>query len=79
MSNVDLLRITFAESLGVKEEAVHECLAYNTIPEGDSVAHMVLVNAIEGRFGIMLDTDDILGMSSFGKALEILKKYDVEV
>jgi len=79
MSNVELLRKTFAESLGVEEEIVHENLRYNTIQEWDSVAHMVLVTAIEGRFDIMLDTDDILGMSTFGKAVEILRKYDVEV
>jgi acyl carrier protein len=79
MNNVDLLRRTFAESLGIKEEVVRESLEYNKIPEWDSVAHMILITAIEGRFDLMLDTDDILGMSSFGKALEILKKYGVEV
>ncbi len=42
-----------------------------------SVAHMQLVAAIEDTFGIMLDTDDVIDMSSFEKAVELLKKYDV--
>ncbi|RKJ07067.1 acyl carrier protein, partial [Butyricicoccus sp. 1XD8-22] len=29
------------------------------------------------QFDIMLDTDDVLDLSSFTKAKEILKKYDI--
>ena len=39
---------------------------------------MTLVAAIEDSFDVMLDTDDIIDMSSFEKAQTILKKYDVE-
>lgn len=45
----------------------------------DSVAHMVLMSEIENSFDIMLDTDDVIGFSSFEKGKEILKKYDVEL
>jgi acyl carrier protein len=38
---------------------------------------MALVVAIEGAFGIMLDTDDILGLSSVGRARDILVRYGV--
>ncbi|ACM92125.1 hypothetical protein NAMH_1601 [Nautilia profundicola AmH] len=36
---------------------------------------MTLVAAIEDEFDIMLDTDDIIDMSSFAKAKEIVAKY----
>jgi acyl carrier protein len=39
---------------------------------------MSIVAKIEDTFNIMLDIDDILDMNSFGKAKEILSKYDVE-
>ncbi len=53
-------------------------LQYNSIVEWDSVAHMALVAEIERVFDIMLDTDDIIDMSSVAKVKEILGKYDVK-
>lgn len=38
---------------------------------------MVLVAELENIFDVMLDTDDIIDMSSFEKAKEILTKYHV--
>jgi len=75
--NVAKLRECFSRSLGIPLERVTDDLAYNTIPEWDSVGHMALVAEIEGAFDVMFDTDDILGMSTVGKAREILGKYGV--
>jgi len=69
------LKKVFAESLGIEEDKITDDLKYNTIDEWDSVAHMTLVAAIEDEFDIMLDTDDIIDMSSFAKAKEIISKY----
>jgi acyl carrier protein len=38
---------------------------------------MALISAIETEFDIMLETDDLIDMSSFLKAMEILKKYGI--
>jgi acyl carrier protein len=38
---------------------------------------MALVAALEEAFDIMLDTDDIIGMSSVAVAKEILAKYGI--
>jgi acyl carrier protein len=73
------LRSVFAESLGVSQEAIVDDLQYNGIPEWDSVAHMALVAALEDAFGILIETDDVIDMSSVGKAREILSKYGVEL
>ena len=35
---------------------------------------MTLVAAIEDEFDIMLETDDVVDMSSFRKAIEIVEK-----
>ncbi|AVK82809.1 acyl carrier protein [Lysinibacillus sp. B2A1] len=73
------LQQVFADSLGVAIDQVSDELTYNSIPEWDSVAHMALVAEIEDQFDIMLDTDDVLELSSFSKAKEIINKYNIEL
>jgi acyl carrier protein len=77
MGNNERLKKVFSESLGVDLKKVEDGLQYNTIPEWDSIAHMALVAALESEFDIMMDTDDIIDMSSVNKAKEILAKYEV--
>lgn len=77
MNNHDKLKAIFVEALGIDETLVTDDLTYNTIEEWDSIAHMALVAEIDDAFDIMLDTDDVLEMSSFAKAKEILTKYDI--
>jgi len=71
---VDKLRDCFARALGIAPERVTDDLAYNSIKEWDSVAHMALVVELETEFDVMFDTDDILGMSTVGKARETLAR-----
>jgi acyl carrier protein len=68
-----------AKGLTIPAAEVTDDLTYNSIPEWDSVAHMALIAEIEEAFDIMLDTDDIVDMSSVAKIREILKKYDVSM
>lgn len=75
--NTEKLRAVFAEALDIDASLITDELTYNSIPEWDSVAHMALVTEIDDQFDIMLDTDDVLDMSSFAKAKEILGKYDI--
>lgn len=69
------LKNIFAESLGVDANIVTDNLRYAEIPQWDSVAHMALVAAIEEGFDIMIDTEDVIDMSSFEKAKQIVAKY----
>lgn len=40
---------------------------------------MTLISALEDTFDIMMETDDIIDLSSYEKGIEILKsKYNVE-
>lgn len=65
----------FAESLSIPLEEVTDELTYQTIKQWDSTAHMVLIAAIEDYYDIMMDTDEIIDMSSVAKAKLIIKKY----
>lgn len=76
MTNLEKLAKVFADTFGISEAETKE-LQYQGIEAWDSVGHMTLVAAIEDEFGISMDTDDIIDMSSFEKAQEILAKYDI--
>ena len=78
MTNLEKYKNAFLESLEITEEQL-EGLEYQKIEAWDSVGHMNLVAALEEAFDIMMDTDDIIDLSSFEKGKEILKKYDVEI
>lgn len=69
------LQLAFVQGLGLTADADFDALAYSKTPEWDSVAHMALVAEIESAFDIMLDTDDVIGMSSYEKACEIVARY----
>ncbi|MCC7053589.1 MAG: acyl carrier protein [Gemmatimonadaceae bacterium] len=75
MSQLDTLKTAFATALGLPPTTEFESLEYRKIPEWDSVAHMALVMEIETAFDIMLPTDDVIGLSSFAKAQEIVAKH----
>ncbi len=77
MSNNSKLHTAFAQSLQIDPDRVTEELTFNTIEEWDSVAHMALITEIETVFDVMLDTDDILDLSSIVKAREILARHGV--
>ena len=68
----------FMSSFGIGEADLVG-LEYQAIPEWDSVGHMELVAAIEDAFDIMMDTDDIIDLSSYEKGIEIVRKYGVEL
>ena len=55
-------------------------LKYQDIEAWDSVGHMQLVAELEDAFDIMMDTDDIIDLSSYEKGQKILSKeeYGVE-
>jgi acyl carrier protein len=67
----------FSETLGIDRQRVVDSLEYNSIKEWDSVAHMALIAALEEAYDIMLETEDVIDMSSVGRARQILAKYSV--
>lgn len=78
MSNQEKLILAFATALGIPAGSVADTLTYESIPQWDSVAHMALVAELEVAFDVMLDTDEILAMSSVAISRDILTKHGVE-
>ena len=76
--NEQKLQQAFAFGLNIDETQVNDDLTYGESPGWDSVAHMALVAALDETFEIMLDTDDVIDMSSYPIAREILTKYGLQ-
>ena len=77
MTNQEKLYNSFANALQIDLNIINDGLKYQSIPEWDSISHMVLINEIETNFDIIIDTDDVIDMSSVQKAKEILKKQNI--
>ncbi len=74
---ISKLKEAFANALAISADQVHDDLKYRGIPEWDSISHMVLISELEEEFDVEIETDDVIDMSSFQKAKEILIKYGV--
>ncbi len=77
MDNNEQYAKVFMDLFEIGEEKLAG-LKYEEISAWDSVGHMGLVAALEEAFDIMMDTDDIIDLSSFEKGKEILSKnYEI--
>lgn len=54
------------------EESGVEALCYKQHPLWDSVGQIMLVQALEEEFDVMLSSDDILNLTSYTVGLEII-------
>ena len=74
MIDIDRMRKVFRSALGLADDVDVDGLAYQSIDKWDSLAHMTLIAELEDEFGVMIDTDDVLAMSSFTKARELMER-----
>jgi acyl carrier protein len=73
------IRQAFADALDLPADSDIESLEIGQDPHWDSVGHMALVAELEDRFGITLEADDIVDMSSYAKTIDILRRYGIDV
>ena len=68
----------FRTALDLPDDTEVRQLQYGKHARWDSVGHMALVAEIEDAYDVMFDTDDVLDMSSYDKAVEIVRKLGVQ-
>lgn len=71
MSNLDKYNNAYTGTFEIMEDQLAG-LKYQDITAWDSVGHMSLIAALEDAFDIMMDTDDIIDLSSYEKGKDIL-------
>jgi acyl carrier protein len=72
------LQEVIAKAFGIAPNDITDELEYQSIPEWDSVSHLVLVTELENAYGITIEMEDVLTMGTVAKIKELLKKYRVE-
>lgn len=77
MTNFDKLRQAFTSTMKLEPSEVVDTLAYGQHAEWDSLAHMAMVAELETAFGLMLDTEEIIAMSSVAEVRRILAGHGV--
>ena len=78
VSQVDKLKSVFISALRIPSGVDVVNLEYRGIPQWDSMAHVGLIADLENAFEVMLKTDEVLALSSFAKAKEILRSHGIE-
>lgn len=79
MANIDKYNEIFAEVFGVSADALNDNFGKETVDQWDSVHQLNLVALIEETFDVMLDPEDIMGLTSYKAGKEILKNQDIEL
>jgi acyl carrier protein len=78
MSNIEKYNKIFCDTFSVEEDKLPN-LKYQDVPLWDSIGHMSLISNLEESFDIMMETDDIINLSSYEIGQGILKtNYDIE-
>lgn len=74
MSTKERLKSVFAQALDLDPATKIEELRYRDIDKWDSLGHMALVAAIEDEFDVQFDTDQVIDMSAFKVAYDMLRE-----
>ena len=70
MTNIEKYTQAFMDAFSIDAETA-KTLQFQQIPAWDSVGHMGLIAQLEEQFGIMMEPDDIVDLSSYEKGKEI--------
>lgn len=73
----NVLTDAFTEAIGLSGSIDWESVKYGFTDGWDSMGHMQLIAEIESKFDVMLSTDQVIDLSSFEKAKEILTTHGI--
>lgn len=79
MTNLEKYNNIFAEVFGVKDSVLDDTFGKETVDLWDSVHQLNIISMTEDAFDIMLDSEDIIGFTSYKAGKEILKNQDIEL
>lgn len=78
MNNKEVYKNCFIEGLEI-DEALVEHATMDSIEKWDSIGQMSLVALIEDAFGIEIEPEEIMELTSFDKGINILKNHGIEL
>ncbi|WP_460522336.1 hypothetical protein [Humibacter antri] len=78
MSESNKLTGAFRRGLDLGDRVDVTTLQYRAIPEWDSIGHMALIAEIEGEYDVMFTTEQVIALSSYDRAIELLREHGVD-
>lgn len=79
MTNLEKYNQIFTEVFGVDESVLNDDFSKETVDLWDSVHQLNIVSLAEEAFDIMLDPEDIMGLTSYKAGKAILYNQGVEL
>lgn len=79
MSNLEKLNNIFCEVFEVEASALNEQFNKDTVEQWDSIHQFTLVTNIEDAYDLMLSNRDILSLTSYKQAIEVVRDNGVEI
>lgn len=73
------LETAFRQALALPAKVDIRSAAYDNTPQWDSVAHLLLVGALEDAFGIHLTPAEVVELNSYAQAQLILTAHGVRL
>ena len=77
MTNVEKLKNAFVEGLEIPFEDVEKATMEN-VSRWDSIGQMSLIAIIEDAFGVELEPDEVMRLTSYVAGVDILKDHNIE-
>jgi citrate synthase len=74
MSTPDLVRTLVASTLAIPVHSVTDTLAFNEIPQWDSLNHVNLMVALEQALAVEIDEEEMVTLTSVGAIREFVAR-----
>lgn len=79
MDNLKTYNDIFRDILEVSDNELNDSLTIDNCDLWDSVHQLMLIASIENEFGITMEPEDMLELTSYKAGKGILKKYGIEI
>ena len=73
------LKTVISNVFGLTSDKIDESTTMESIEQWDSLKHLELIIAIEEKFGIVLETEEILEITSFTGIKDILRNKRLDI
>ena len=73
------LKTVISNVFGLTSDKIDESTTMESIEQWDSLKHLELIMAIEEKFGIVFETEEILEITSFTRIKDILRNKGLDI
>ena len=79
MTNIEKYNDAFVEVFGVDSAVLNKNFSKDSVEAWDSVHQLNIIALLEESFDIMFEPEEIMELTSYGKGIEILNRYSIEL